>query len=102
MYRKPVGVISAGTTGGRHARQTTTQTLTWQGAYVVAELGIAAPRTKSDDEGRVTDASTVAAISSMTEQLLGAGAMTGNELVKLARSVVSSLGVDSAHVTPAV
>ena len=102
MYRKPVGVISAGTSGGRHARQTTAQTLTWQGAYVVAELGIAAPRTKSDDEGRVTDASTVAAISSLTEQLLGAAAMSANELVNLASSVVSSLGVDSAHVTPAV
>ena len=102
MYRKPVGVISAGTTGGRHARQATVQTLTWQGAYVVVEMGIAAPRTKSDDEGRVTDVSTVAAISLLTEQLLGTAATPANELVDLATSVVSSLGVDSAHVTPAV
>jgi chromate reductase, NAD(P)H dehydrogenase (quinone) len=102
MYRKPVGVISAGTSGGRHARQTTAQTLTWQGAYIIAEMGIAAPRTKSDDEGRLTDISTVAAISSLTEQLLGAAAAPANELVDLASSVVSSLGVDSAHVTPAV
>ena len=101
MYRKPVGVISAGTSGGWHARQTTAQTLTWQGAYVVAELGIAAPRTKSDDDGRLTDASTVAAISSLTEQLLAAAAAPANELVNHAIRVVSSLGVDSAHVAPA-
>ncbi len=102
MYRKPVGVVSAGTTGGRHARQTTAQTLTWQGAYVVAELGIASPRTKSDNEGRMTDASTVAAITSWTEQVLRAAATPANELVNLASSVVGSLDVDSAHVTPAV
>ena len=38
-----------------HARQAVAQTLTWQGAYVVAELGVAAPRTKSDEEGSLTD-----------------------------------------------
>src|SRR5262249_55911323 len=47
MYRRPVAVISAGTSGGEHARREMAQTLTWQGAYVVGELGIAAPRTKS-------------------------------------------------------
>ena len=47
MYRKPVGVISAGTTGGEHARRMMTQTLTWQGAYVVAELGISTRRVRS-------------------------------------------------------
>ena len=102
MYRKPVGVISAGTSGGRHARQTTAQTLTWQGAYVVAEMGIAAPRTKSDDEGRVTDVSTVAAISSLTEQLLVGARCRPTSWSTSPSSVVSSLGVDSVHVTPAV
>ncbi len=58
IYRKPVAVISAGTSGGRYARQAMAQTLTWQGAYVVAELGITGPRTKSDDQGRVTDVPT--------------------------------------------
>ena len=102
MYRKPVGVISAGTSGGQHARRMMTQTLTWQGAYVVAELGITAPRTKSDDEGRFTDAPTLAAISSLTELLLGAAAMPATDLVDLARRLVGSLGIDAAHVTPGV
>jgi chromate reductase, NAD(P)H dehydrogenase (quinone) len=101
MYRKPVGVISAGTSGGPHARQTMAQTLTWQGAYVVAELGIAAPRTKSDDVGRITDGPTLAAISSLTELLLGAAATPARELVELAGRVVSSLGIDTDHIAPA-
>ena len=56
VYRRPMAVISAGTSGGPYARQMMVQTLTWQGAHVVAELGIAAPRTKSDADGRFTDA----------------------------------------------
>ena len=101
IYRKPVGLISAGTSGGHHARQAMAQTLTWQGAYVVAELGIAAPRTKSDDTGRFTDAPTVAQIAMLTDALLEASARPAEELADLARRVVSALGVDSAHVAPA-
>ena len=100
MYRKPVAVITAGTSGGRHARQAMVQTLTWQGAYVVAELGITAPRTKSDDKGRFTDASTMAAISSLTELLLDAATMPAAVLVDVAGDVVGSLGIDTAHLTP--
>ena len=55
VYRRPMAVISAGTSGGPFARQMMVQTLTWQGAHVVDELGIAAPRTKSDADGRITD-----------------------------------------------
>ncbi len=55
LYRKPVALISAGTSGGSNARRTAAQTLSWQGAYVVADLGIAAPRTKFDAGGTVHD-----------------------------------------------
>ena len=102
LYRKPVAVISAGTSGGKHARRAMAQTLTWQGAYVVAELGITAPRTKSDGEARFTDGPTVSAIATLTELLLGAATMRVADLVELASGVVGSLGVDAAHVTPAV
>jgi chromate reductase len=102
MYRKPVAVISAGTTGGLHARVAMAQTLTWQGAYLVAELGVAAPRTKSDDDGRFTDGATVTAIASLTELLLDAAATPLADLVDLAGGVVGSLGVDAGRVTPAV
>ena len=38
---------------------------------MVADLGIAAPRTKSDAEGRITDEATVAAIEALVDALLG-------------------------------
>ena len=54
LYRKPVALLSAGTTGGFHARRMMAQTLTWQGAYVVAELGISSARTKLEG-GRLNE-----------------------------------------------
>jgi NAD(P)H-dependent FMN reductase len=101
LYRKPVGVLSAGTSGGQHARRMLAQTLTWQGAYVVAELGIASPRTKSDEQGRLKDEPTLAAIASLTRVLLDAPGMASGELVALATMVVRSLGIEATHVAPA-
>jgi NAD(P)H-dependent FMN reductase len=98
MYRKPVAVITAGTTGGEHARRAMAQTLTWQGAYVVAELGISAPRTKMDGEGRFTDVATIDAITRIAGLLVDTAAMSPDELRQLALRVAGLLGVDSAHV----
>jgi hypothetical protein len=94
-------VLSAGTSGGLHARRMMTQTLTWQGAYVVAELGIASPRTKFDGAGRVTHEGTAAALASLTHALLAAPTMTATDLVERATSVVGSLDIDVAHIAPA-
>jgi hypothetical protein len=77
------------------------QTLTWQGAYVIAELGISAPRTKSDEEGRLTHVPTLMAVAALTNLLLDAAAMPAPDLADLARRVVRSLGIDTSHVTPA-
>ena len=101
LYRKPVAVISAGTSGGLHARRMLAQTLTWQGAYVVGQLGIASPRTKSDEAGRLSDEATLAALASLTGVLLGAPALAGEELVGLATQAVDQLGIDVSHVVPA-
>jgi NAD(P)H-dependent FMN reductase len=100
LYRKPVAVLSAGTSGGLHARRMLVQTLTWQGAYVVAELGIAAARTKLEG-GQVTDETTAASIESLTGVLIAACAMAPTEVVRLATEVVVSLGIDVAHIAPA-
>ncbi len=100
-YRKPVAVVSAGTSGGVFARQMMIQTLTWQGAYVVAELGIAAPRTKSDDAGRLNDPPTLAAVASLTDVLLSAPSLAADELVALATQVVGGQHIDAVHVAPA-
>ena len=100
LYRKPLALLSAGTSGGVHARRMMAQTLTWQGAYVLAELGIASARTKLDG-GRLSDESTATAIASLTRVLLGAPTMTAPEIVLLATDVVGSLGIDVAHIAPA-
>jgi len=60
LYSKPIAVISAGTTGGEHARKQLVRSLTWQGGHVVASLAVAAPLTKSDADGRFTDQATIA------------------------------------------
>jgi len=74
FYGKAVGVASTGTTGGEFARAVLAQTLTWQGALVVADLGIDAPRTKSDAAGAFTDPPTLAAIAAFTRTVLEARA----------------------------
>jgi NAD(P)H-dependent FMN reductase len=102
MYRRPVAIISAGTSGGAHAREATARTLTWQGAYVVDELGIAAPRTRFADDGSITDAGTGTAIAAVVESLVAASALPPEDLVARATAVVARLGIDAVHVTPAL
>lgn len=102
LYRTPVAVMSAGTTGGPHALVELAQTLTWQGAYVVGAHGIAAPRSKSDEQGRFTDAPTLAAIRALTEELLGAASAPGAAVAATAKQVVGRFGIDPAHVPPPV
>ncbi len=70
FYAKPVALISAGTTGGVHARQMMAQTLQWQGARVVADLGISTPKVKSDKSGRIVDVSTIAEIERVVRVLV--------------------------------
>ena len=101
LYRKPVGLISAGTSGGEHARRAMAQTLAWQGAYVVAEVGIAAPRTKSDEAGRFTDIPTLTSISGLTEALLAAPTTPAAHLAELAVRLLEAFGIDPSHVPPA-
>jgi NAD(P)H-dependent FMN reductase len=100
LYRKPVAVVSAGTSGAHHARRMLVQTLTWQGANVVAELGIPAPRTKTDATGRITDAATVAALTGVATTLLDAPALPAAELVATVEAVVARLGIEPGHVAP--
>lgn len=70
LYTKPVAVLSAGTTGGEHARRQLIRSLTWQGAHVVAHLGVATPRTKSDQAGRIVDPATIDEIQDLVDRIL--------------------------------
>ena len=100
LYGTPVAVLSAGTSGGEYARRALIQTLTWQGAHVVAELGIAAPRTKVDALGVFVDVPTVDAIAVLADMLCDAVAMPNEMRLRLVTSIVDAAGVDLAHIAP--
>ena len=100
LYAKPVALLSAGTSGGHYARQALVQTLTWQGAHVVAHLGIAAPRTKSDADGRLTDEPTIAAIRQLTALVIGAPQMAPDARLALVTAIVDAAGVEAGHIAP--
>ena len=61
--------MSAATAGGANAIEQMARTLTWQGAYVVATCGIAAPLTMVRD-GRITDDAVVARLDDVADVLV--------------------------------
>ena len=86
--------------GELYAKPLVIQTLTWQGAHVVAEAGIAAPRTKSDAEGRLTDDATIAEIERLTAVLVDAPRLDAAARLELVRAVVATAGVDTGRIAP--
>jgi chromate reductase len=102
LYGKPIVVLSAGTSGGVHARRQLIQTLTWQGAHVVGELAIAAPRTKSDGDGRFTDAATIADIEAVAQIAVDAPMLSADDRLARVREIVTSAGIEPDHIAPVV
>ena len=100
LYSKPVVVLSAGTSGGVHARRDLIQTLTWQGAHVVGELGISAPRTKADSRGRYTDSATIGEIERLAQIAMDAPTLDAEERLKLVGAITSSAGIEPGHIAP--
>jgi hypothetical protein len=74
------------------------QTLTWHGAHVVAQIGIAAPRTKSDADGRLTDDATIAEIERLTAVLVEVPSLESAARLDLVRTVVATAGVDISRI----
>lgn len=97
IYRMSVGVASAGTTGGSHAVEQLVRTISWQGGWVVATLGVAAPRTKSDEHGNYTDGATLTEIAEWVDAVVGAAEGTGADRLSLLSAVVSRYGIDPAR-----
>ena len=69
LYERPTVVVSAATAGGANAIEQMARTLTWQGAYVVATCGIAAPLTMVRN-GRITDDDVVARLDAVADVLV--------------------------------
>lgn len=100
LYAKPVGLVSAGSTGGVHARRQLIRSLTWQGAHVVAHTGISSPRVKSDDDGRLTDPPTLAELDSLATTMLSVPAMTQVERLALVEATTTWADVEPGHIAP--
>ncbi len=100
LYGKPVALISAGTTGGEFARHQLIRSLTWQGAHVVGHLGIAAPRTKSDADGRLVDPPTLVEIEALVDLVRAVLEMSGDERLDLVRKVTEEAGIEPGHIAP--
>lgn len=101
---KPVGILSAGTTGGPFARQVLARTLLWQGAQLVAQLGISAPRTKSAPDGTFSDAATLTALHAFAGSVLAGLAAEADARGGASARIAASVGVhrhgDGADVLP--
>jgi NAD(P)H-dependent FMN reductase len=97
LYRRCVAVLSAGTTGGVFAIDQLVRTLSWQGALVVATLGIDGARTKRDASGAFVDGATVDAITRWANELVAG--CTEDLPAQIARTepILRRHGVDPAR-----
>ena len=94
IYRKLIGVASAGTTGGPNAIEQLVRTISWQGGWVVSTLGVAGPRTKSNAEGQYTDLSTISEIEAWCDVVVDAARGSASERRERLTAVVASYGID--------
>jgi NAD(P)H-dependent FMN reductase len=100
LYGKPVALLSAGTSGGIFARRDLVRTLSWQGAHVVASLGIDASTSKSvrlaDGSRRFTDPETLQQIGAVASSLVASVAQRPSKrfdaVTRLARDAGVELG----------
>ena len=94
IYHRPIAVLSAGTSGGVFAIEQLVRTLSWQGALVVATLGISAPRTKTNPDGRFVDPSTLDAIRQWADALVDATSRPPRDLLGIVEGIVGPFGID--------
>jgi NAD(P)H-dependent FMN reductase len=107
LYGKPVALLSAGTSGGVFARKDLVRTLSWQGAHVVASLGIEAANTKStshsDGSRTITDPKTLDEIGALASSLLASIAQSPSErfaaMTTLAHDAAVELGPLANHIS---
>lgn len=96
LYRTPIAVASAGSTGGRYAIEQLVRTLSWQGAWVVATLAVDTPRTKIT-EGQIVHDATNSAVEAWASSLHAAVAASPVERLAMVARVVTAYGIDVAR-----
>ena len=97
LYRRPIVVLSAGTTGGEFAIEQLVRTLSWQGALTVGTLGISAPLTKLRQGVGFVDEPTLQAIEWWADELVAAMSMGPAALLQRVAEVVAPFGIDPAR-----
>ena len=97
LYRTPVGLVCAGSTGGAFTIEALVRTLSYQGALTVATLGIAAVRTKLGPSGDITDPATASAVATVVDRVLRAVGADEPTLLSMVSEVVGAHGVDPAR-----
>jgi chromate reductase, NAD(P)H dehydrogenase (quinone) len=73
LVDKPVGIMSAGTTGGEYVLPILATTLEVMSARVVASLGVGGVRKKRDEAGDIVDPATLDDIAALLVRLRDAG-----------------------------
>ncbi len=100
LYGRIAAVLCAGTTGGPNAVGQVARALTWQGAHVVAALGVAAPVTKRGPDGRIVDEATLQALAAVVDDIRAAATdESRRDLLKIA--TLDRLGIPSDDRRPA-
>jgi len=97
IYRRPVVILSSGTTGGAFAIEQLVRTLSWQGALTVATLSIDAPRTKIEPGVGFVDEATVRGIEQWANALVEAISMSPESLLERVAGIVRPFGIDPAR-----
>ena len=98
LYGKPVALLSAGTSGLVFARRDLVRTLSWQGAHVVASLGIDAASAKSvrDSDGspRFTNPTFLDEIGALASSLVASVAQRPSERFAAVAKLALDAGVE--------
>ena len=106
LYGKPVALVSAGTSGGVFARRDLVRTLSWQGAHIVASLGVEGANAKSvrdpDSSRRITDPEARGEIGALASSLVASVTESPrarfSAMTTLARDAGVELGPLTEHI----
>lgn len=107
LYGKPIALLSAGTTGGVFARRDLVRTLSWQGAHVIASLGIGSANMNSvrgsDGLRKISDPKTLEEIEALASSLVASVTQSPSErfaaMTMLARDAAVELGPLANHIS---
>ncbi len=100
LSQRAVAVLTVASTGGGWARQALARTVAYQGGFVLAQLGIDAPRTRFTDDGTIRDAVTRTVLGTFADAIVVAAAMPEASRIRRARATLATLDVEAEQKMP--